>query len=398
MICRGEGENALLELVQKLSETGTIDTTIRNIWFSHNGAIIKNELRALEEVLDKYPFPDFDLGSQYVMDDKGFTALNEKHMKGEYSIMTSRGCPYSCRYCYNNYRRQHYEGKGKYLRARSIENVIQELTLAKKVFRDLRQVNFWDDSFVARPLADFEAFRDLYKKEIDLPFFALIEPMAFNRDKIKLLRDSGLTSLQVGIQTGSERINREVYNRQVSNASVLAMAQSLHDLGIEVIYDIIFNNPYETHADLSETISLLHSFPRPFLVQGFNLIFYPGTALTEKALKDGYITAKDDTEDFSTIEGKSDSPVKMMGSAEISSRFYSINYSSKKKKYLNAVIALMAYRYVPRSFTRYFGAAETPFKRILMKLFTRFYHLGVVAVAPWYAYRANQNKSSNKRS
>jgi radical SAM superfamily enzyme YgiQ (UPF0313 family) len=275
------------------------------------------------------------------------------------------------------------------LRARSVANVILELSQAKRVFRDLRSINFWDDSFVARPLSDFEEFRRLYRSEVNLPFFALIEPMAFNRDKIKLLRECGLSSLQVGIQTGSERINREIYNRQVSNTSVLAMAQNLHDLGIAVIYDIIFNNPYETRADLTETLSLLLSFPRPFLVQGFNLIFYPGTALTEKALKDGYITAKDDAEDFSTIEGKSDSPVKMMGSAEISGRFYSINYSSREKEYQNALIALLAYHYVPHGLIRFFRQSETPLKRLLLKLFTRFYLLGVKTVAPLYRLRGS---------
>lgn len=380
MICRGEGEEALLELVQKLSATGTIDTTIRNIWFNHQGTVIKNELRPLEEDLDKYPFPDFELGSQYVMDEKGFTPLTEKHMKGEYSIMTSRGCPYSCRYCYNNYRRQHYEGKGRYLRARSIGNVIQELALAKKVFPDLRQVNFWDDSFVARPMGDFEAFRDLYKKAIDLPFFALIEPMAFNPAKIKLLRDCGLSSLQVGIQTGSERVNREVYNRQVSNKSVVEMTETLNSMGIRVVYDIIFNNPYETREDLQETIRLLLAYPKPFTVQGYNLIFYPGTALTERALKDGHISLKPDAEDFSTIEGKADSPIAMMGSSDVSSRFYTINYTSDDKAYLNAVISLLAYRYVPHVLIRYFGNAETPFRRLQLKAFTTFYGMGVRAV------------------
>jgi radical SAM superfamily enzyme YgiQ (UPF0313 family) len=388
MICRGEGEEALLELVQKLSATGTIDTAIRNLWFNHNGVIINNELRALEEDLDKYPFPDFELGAQYVMDDKGFTPLNEKHMKGEYSIMTSRGCPYSCRYCYNNYRRQHYEGKGKYLRARSIGNVIQELTLAKQVFKDLRLINFWDDSFVARPMSDFHTFSDLYKKEIGLPFFALIEPMAFNSDKIKLLRDCGLSSLQVGIQTGSERVNREIYNRQVSNKNVLEMTHTLSSMRIRVVYDIIFNNPYETREDLQETIRLLLAYPKPFTVQGYNLIFYPGTALTERALKDGFISLKPDVEDFSTIEGKADSPIAMMGSSDVSSRFYRINYSSDDKIYLNAVISLLAYRYVPHFLIRYFGNSETPLRRLQLKAFTLFYSMGVWVVGLLLRIRA----------
>ena len=384
MICRGEGEEALLELVRKMAETGAIDTSIKNIWFKDNDAVIQNELRGLEENLDKYPFPDFDVGSQFVMEGSGFIPLNEKHLKGEYSIMTSRGCPYSCRYCYNNYRRQHYMGKGRYLRARTIDNVIEELSQAKQVFKNLRTINFWDDSFVARSMKDFETFNVRYRAEINLPFFALIEPMAFNHSKIKLLRDCGLSHLQVGIQTGSERINREIYNRQVSNKNVIEMARTLKELGITVIYDIIFNNPYETQEDVRETIKLLLSFPKPINVQGYNLIFYPGTALTERALKDGYISVKSEVEDFSTIEGKADSPIAMQGSAKVSSRFYSINYSSKDKEYLNTVITQFAYRFVPHTLIRFFSSSETPLKRAFFKVFIRFYQTGMKLVAPVY--------------
>jgi hypothetical protein len=156
------------------------------------------------------------------------------------------------------------------------------------------------------------------------------------------------------------------------------MAYTLNRLGIKVVYDVIFNNPYESREDVLETIRMLLSFPPPFSVQGFNLIFYPGTTLTEKALKDGFITEKDSAEDFSTIEGKADSPIAMTGNAGVSSRFYAINYSSEQKKYLNTVITLMAHQYIPRGIIRFFGRSETPFKRTLLNLFTKCYYNSVV--------------------
>lgn len=375
MICRGEGEEALLELVNKMSISGTIDTTIKNIWFKTNSGIVKNDLRNLEENLDKYPFPDFDLESQYVMDEEGFKRLSERNLKGEYSIMTSRGCPYSCRYCYNNYRRQHYDGKGKYLRVRSIENVIDELYQAKNIFKNLARINFWDDSFVARSVQDFARFKQLYLSRIHLPFFALIEPMAFNEEKVSILKECGLAELQVGIQTGSERVNREIYNRPVSNTKVLSVAESINKMGIGVVYDLIFNNPYETKSDVHETIKLLLRFPKPFLLQGYNLIFYPGTEITERALHDDLISLKADVDDFSTIEAKADSPIAMKGSAEVSSRFYEIKYKSREKKYFNTVITLMVYRHIPFMVIKYFGSSETRFKTILMRVFLRLYDL-----------------------
>jgi len=374
MICVGEGEEALLELVKNYAADKT-DLTIKNIWFKNGERIVRNELRELEENLDKYPFPDFDLKSQLVMTENGFENLTEKHFNGEYSTMSSRGCPYSCHYCYNSYRRDQYKSKGKYLRVRSVENVIEELVLAKNKFSHLTRINFWDDSFIARRREDFILFQKLYKEKINLPFFALIEPMAFDFEKVKLLRDSGLAALQLGVQTGSERINRDVYNRRVSNQRVIEIARQIRELGIEVIYDVIFNNPYEEPRDVAESVNLFLQFPWPVSLQGFNLIFYPGTQITERALQDGYIATKDETESYSTIEGAENSPTSMKGKSVISDRFYNIQYTSEKKEYWNKVLSLFAFLHVPRGLMCFFGKSETPLKKILLSLFVQAYSL-----------------------
>ncbi len=373
MICKGEGEEAMLDLVKSMSDGKLGNTAIQNIWFKTERGMVKNELGHMEEDLDKYPFPDFEPDSQYVMNQKGFERLSELHFHGEYSIMTTRGCPYRCEYCYNNYRWDQYKGKGKYLRARSVKKVIEELSIAKRMFKSLRKINIWDDSFLARKSEDYVEFKNLYSKEIGLPFFALAEPMAFNNEKIQILRDCGLSGLQVGIQSGSERVNREVYNRPVSNEKVLEVANYIHKLGIDVTYDIIFNNPYERLEDLQQTVELFLKFPRPLTLQGYNLIFYPGTALTDKALKDNYISLKPDVEDFSTIQSRTDSPIETGGSGEISSRFYVINYNSREKEYLNTVISLITYQHVSPWIIRFFSRHETPLKRVLLKKFSKLY-------------------------
>jgi anaerobic magnesium-protoporphyrin IX monomethyl ester cyclase len=287
--------------------------------------------------------------------------------------MTSRGCPYNCHYCYNSYRRRAFAGKGVYLRKRSIENVIDELQHAKSLFKKLSRINFWDDSFVTRSVDDFKKFHDLYTNRIGIPFFALVEPMAFHQEKIEILRNAGLGGLQVGIQTGSERVNKEIYNRTISSRKILAVAKYIHQSGIKVKYDIIFNNPYETTADLAETVNLLLEFPKPFSLQGYNLIFYPGTAITEKALQDGYISEKQAEVDFSRIQSKKNSPVAMLGHSRITSRFYRINYNSAKKDYLNAVISLTGSNHLPNSILRFFAKPETVLKTMLLKVFIKLY-------------------------
>lgn len=95
----------------------------------------------------------------------------------------------------------------------------------------------------------------------------------------------------MGIQTGSQRI-RNLYNRPESNDQVLAAAQCLHRFRKWIPdprYDLISDNPYETHADHLETLRLLYQLPRPSRFHFFSLTFYPGTGLYEQATADGLI-------------------------------------------------------------------------------------------------------------
>jgi radical SAM superfamily enzyme YgiQ (UPF0313 family) len=199
--------------------------------------------------------------------------------------------------------------------------------------------------------------------------------MAFNKDKMKILKDCGLISVQIGIQTGSEHINRQIYNRQISNEAVLEVAKSLHELGLAVKYDCIFNNPYETQEDIKQTIRMFLKFPKPFFVQGYNLIFYPGTQITERALSDGKISLKAEADDFSTIQGEANTPMLAENKSVISGRFYSINYDSSKKEYLNYIFRLLGTRYVPEFVFEYFLGPETAFKRFLLKQLINLYFL-----------------------
>ena len=375
MICLGEGEDALLELVDSRQAGNVEKTDIENFWFKVKGDIVKNELRHLENNLDRFPVPELDLERMFVLRPTEVVPIGASHLDNQYSIMTTRGCPYSCTYCYNNYRKKQYKGKGRYLRSRRIENVIRELELARSKFGNIKKIDIMDDSFIARSYEEIDTFSRLYAERIGLPFFALAEPMAFSRKKVKRLRDCGLSELQVGIQSGSERLNRDVYKRKIPNLKVLDMARFINAHGIDVTYDLIFNNPYETVADLKETIGLLLKMPSPYKLQGYNLIFYPKTEITEKALRDAHISRSENGMLGTTIEGACNSPINMRGASILTGGFYEINYTSEEKDYYNTLISMMAYNYMPKTVIRFFFISDNRLKRILLNLVNQGYDL-----------------------
>ncbi len=119
MLCVGEGEYPMLELANSM-EKGKIDYSIKNIWFKKDGQVIQNEIRPLIQDLDSLPMPDKELY---------YSA--SPHFSQCYYIMTSRGCQYNCSYCCHSYLKKLYKDKGRYLRYRSIDNIIKELLQAK---------------------------------------------------------------------------------------------------------------------------------------------------------------------------------------------------------------------------------------------------------------------------
>jgi anaerobic magnesium-protoporphyrin IX monomethyl ester cyclase len=305
-VCRGEGEEPLAKLAAAL-ETGQSLAEIPNLTFRQNGRVVHNPLAPLIENLDSYPFPDYDLSEHYYvpqaqppfrpMDAAAFQALmaanplsNQPRGEISYQTMASRGCPYHCAYCCNNFLRRLYAGQ-KYVRFLGVDRIIAELKQMVSSFPFLNVIVFSDDSFFSASSSWLEKFAREYHKEIGLPFRCLASPLAITEKKLTLLTEVGLRGLQIGIQTGSER-TRRLYQREASAAHVIKAGKILARFIPPMEpprYDIIIDNPYESQEDIQETLKLLMELPRPYQVQQFSLVFIPGTDLHARAAEDGLI-------------------------------------------------------------------------------------------------------------
>ena len=178
-----------------------------------------------------------------------------------------------------------------------MDNIISELVTVKNRYEFINRVCFFDDSFLAGTTREIEEFAGKYKAQVGLPLFCLSSPSNITAEKLELLVGAGLTALQVGIQTGSDRINA-IYNRTIKNADVLRAANLINSYAgrLHPLYDVIVDNPYETASDGIETVKLLMQLKKPFTIQVFSLTMFPGTELYERASKDGLI--KDEAEEI----------------------------------------------------------------------------------------------------
>ncbi|MEO7994548.1 MAG: cobalamin-dependent protein, partial [bacterium] len=212
-VCLGEGETTTLELARCLSR-GEEPDRIQSLWIKRaNGSIQTNPMREVVRDLDDLPFPTWDDRDKHIVM-RGQYKAEEIGKNDPYIItMTMRGCPFKCTYCINNRYHNDYreEGMGS-LRARSPQNVIDELRKARDLMPNFssKVIAFYDDVFSVQ-LDWITEFANLYCAEFTNRFWCYFHPNLIQQPIIEQLKRMGLTHIDVGIQTGSERIRREYY-------------------------------------------------------------------------------------------------------------------------------------------------------------------------------------------
>ncbi|MDO8647817.1 MAG: radical SAM protein [Candidatus Diapherotrites archaeon] len=291
-VCIGEGEGAFLELVKALEKRKPV-TKIKNLWVKNGKSVFKNEVRELIHDLDSLPFPSFDSERNFVLEGKELVPFEERHLGGKYFVSGSRGCPHSCTYCCSGLLNKLYLNKGKSVRFRSIESIINELELAVKKFPSICEIIFTDDVFIVRPKEELKKFAFLFKKKVRLKFQYYVSPLTLSEEKLKILLSAGSSRVVMGIQSGSERVNFEIYKRFTSKQKILQSAEIMSRHASQMyflpVFDFILLNPYEREDDIIESIKTISELKLPFVIDSYILAFFPGTELYVNALSDGTI-------------------------------------------------------------------------------------------------------------
>jgi len=251
-VCIGEGEDTICELVESL-EAGRDYTQIKNLWVKDtNGNIIKNRLRPFTD-LTKLPPEDKEL-----FDLKKILPLKNFQLE----TMLSRGCIYKCTYCINDSYIKQYKKMSdvpvslkSYTRIKNIDTAIAEIKNVLLKFPEVKKIAFIDDNFMI--YNNFiEEFCKKYKKEIGIPFLCNVNPMSFDLTKVKLLKDAGCDDIRFGIESGSERVKKEIMKRPITNKSVVNAFKQTNELGMMSSSFNMIGLPTETREEVFDTLKL----------------------------------------------------------------------------------------------------------------------------------------------
>ncbi|MBU0952593.1 MAG: B12-binding domain-containing radical SAM protein [Elusimicrobia bacterium] len=265
IICVGEGEFAMLELMNRIEEYKKEKTLqINNLWFKKNGVVTKNPTSDLVEDLDEFPLPDKQLFYDRM-----------PSFRRQFNINSTRGCPFGCTYCCNNILRAIYKEKGKYLRKRSVENVLLELE--QNVTKDTKLIFFRDEVFPYNKVWMRE-FAEKYPKRIGIPYKLFIHPRMCTQETTQLLAQSGCIYVSMGVQSGFEETRKKYLKRIDTNDEIAAAVKNLKKAGIRVNIDHIAGVPGEGENEMVQTAIFYNDF-RPNVVTYFWMTLYPNTEI-----------------------------------------------------------------------------------------------------------------------
>ena len=280
-VCISEGDEAFLEYLADPRRTD-----IRNFWCKDgDGAIIRNPVRPLLQDLDSLPIPMYGDAAREVLIDQdrvmGITDFSNRDDEpyAHLVIRSQRGCPFNCTYCVHSGVRDLHPHQ-KYLRRQSVDKFLDEVELRVRQY-GLEWFYIWDDVFMMQR-EWIEEFCDKYPKRIGIGFGGFGHPQTTSKAMLEMLRKAGCTLTVVGIQSGSQRIAKELYGRRVPNEAFVQFGKDLVDAGYAggMVYELITSNPFETEEDLRASVELLARLPKPISVSLRRLGFFPFTHIS----------------------------------------------------------------------------------------------------------------------
>jgi radical SAM superfamily enzyme YgiQ (UPF0313 family) len=268
-VCLGEGEEAMLDLVEALA-VGAPTHAIPNIWARGHA---RPRLRPPLEPLDRLPFMSRDL-------------LDEP--RGTVHMTTQRGCPFPCTYCGARMYNELYEGAGEYGRRRSHQNVLAELF----GLRDegmLGYVIFLDDTFtINHPWV--KEFCRVYGAQVKAPFSLHARVETVDQRLLQMLAAAGCAQITYGVESGSERLRRDIMRRPVTNQRFRDVFRWTREAGILLTANFMLGLPGERRDDLQQTLDLAAELA--VLDFGYFVFYpYPGTNLFRVCQEKGYLPA-----------------------------------------------------------------------------------------------------------
>lgn len=275
MICVGEGERAMVELVNKI-EAEEDYTRTKSIWIKNKGKIYRNPIMPLYDNIDEIPFPDRD-----VFPPEFYRA----ELTGA-NLMTGRGCPYPCTFCQNKAFLEMYKGHGSFIRYRSFGNIFQEIEQLIDKYKAER-FYFSDETFTMNKERVIEFCKE-YKKHFKNRFMCQTRVDCLDEEIVAALKDAGCDHVSLAIEAGNERLRREVLKKRFRDEEIFRAFSLVKKYNMRTQSFNMIGLPEETKETIFETVRMNKSL-QPDRILCTIYMPFKGTELGKRCIEEGLV-------------------------------------------------------------------------------------------------------------
>jgi anaerobic magnesium-protoporphyrin IX monomethyl ester cyclase len=277
---RGPGETVIASIMESIQ----FNTPIKNlpgVCYKKNNKIVHNKGENAIESLDTLSFPARHLTEKYTYGH----IMNTKFGKGKVtSILTSRGCPYQCRFCGIKAHIPHYQ-------KRSVQNVIEEID--EIVSQGYETIAFSDDNLLADKKRIMKILDHIITKHYKLDLW-VNEARADSGDEelYNQMRKAGVRIINFGLESGNQDV-LDYYHKQLLLPDMVKTIELSHKMGFLTTGMFILGAPIETEQHLKRTIQFAASLPLD-MVSFLVLRYVCGSDLWREAEQEGKISYSND--------------------------------------------------------------------------------------------------------
>lgn len=277
-VCIGEGIEAVPELIDAI-ENGKDISPIKNICSKD----FINPTRPYFTDMNSLPYLDWN-----IFDKRHFYKPYDGKIVIGGDYMSNWGCPYKCTYCINNWINSTTK---RPIRRFSPTRTVDELVYLKEKY-NLNFMRFHDEDFLMRPINHLREFADLYKERVGLPFTIETNPHTVTPEKVRILKDMGIASVSIALESGNDYMRRCVLKRIDSRDDVISAFHEFNNAGVRTVSFNMIGLPFENRARIFDTIEL-NRIANPTVPDvGF---FFPfkRTELYDVSVENGFYSEKE---------------------------------------------------------------------------------------------------------
>lgn len=267
----GYAEQSLPILVRAIENKKGFDEVPCLTYRTESGIQVSSNNDNLFNIND-FPIPDRSFVKEHYRQQKYYQILTNRPLD---SIVTSRGCLYSCKFCYNSVRSGVHH--------RTAENIYEEIFARYQA--GIRFLDIDDDNFTQDWDRAITIFSWIIRDKLDLTLFLKARPDSVNEEFLKKAYMAGVRIISYGIESGAQSM-LDAMGKGTSvdvNARIIALTKSI---GIIVHTGHVIGYPEETPETILKTISFVRA-TKPFAISATILKPYPGTMVFEEAKANG---------------------------------------------------------------------------------------------------------------